>query len=44
MLDEKEKLNRIEDMKTKLNSRNYEPKIIHRDNLTHEVGKDIPDS
>lgn len=43
-MEEKEKLNRIEEMKTKLNSRNYEPKREYHNSFTYHVEKDVPDS
>ena len=43
MMDEREKLNRLEDMKTKLNSKNYEPKMEHRNSFRYKVDKDVPD-
>jgi len=44
MLEEPEKLNRIEEMKTKLNSKNYEASMRHRDNFPHHMEKEVPDS
>ena len=43
MQDEGEKLNRIEEIKSKLNDRNYESKIGHRGNF-HWKDIDVPDS
>jgi len=41
---EGDKLNRIEELKTKLFSKNYQTKIEHRDSFTHLHKKDIPES
>ena len=40
---DRNKLNRIEELKGKLFSKNYQTKIEHRDRFTHEERKDIPD-
>ena len=42
-LNDEDKLNRIEELKGKLFSKNYQTKIEHRDRFTHEERKDIPD-
>ncbi|MCE9549210.1 DUF11 domain-containing protein [Candidatus Nomurabacteria bacterium] len=42
--DSEEKLNRVEELKTKLFSKNFQMKIEHRDNFTHLEKKDVPDS
>jgi len=42
--DDREKLNRIEEMKSKLNNKNYEAKIEHRNSFTYKIEKDVPDS
>ncbi len=39
-----DKLNRIEELKTKLFSKSYRTKIEHRDTFTHFDIKDVPDS
>ena len=39
-----ENLNRIEELKSKLFSRNYKTKIEHRDNFTHLQKKEVQDS
>ncbi|MEI7809954.1 MAG: hypothetical protein WCI41_00130 [bacterium] len=44
MQEEREKLNRIEEMKTKLFSKNYEVKIEHHDPFIYKDNKDVPDS
>ena len=44
MLDEGEKLNRIEDMKSKLNNKNYEAKIEHHNSFVYKIERDVPDS
>ncbi|HNW71325.1 MAG TPA: hypothetical protein PKZ36_01560 [Candidatus Paceibacterota bacterium] len=44
MQEDDEKLNRIEEIKTKLNSRNYETKRELRSNFLHFAEKDVPDS
>ena len=41
--NDREKLNRIEELKSKLFSRNYQTKIEHRDSFTHSDMKQIPD-
>ena len=43
-LNDGEKLNGIEEMKSKLSSRNYRTKLEHRDSFTHFQGKEIEDS
>src|SRR3989338_11470740 len=43
-LNERDKLNRIEELKGKLFSKNYQTKIEHRDSFSHSDRKDIPDS
>jgi len=40
---DRDKLNRIEELKGRLFSKNYQTKIEHRDNFTHLNRKDIPD-
>lgn len=40
---DRDKLNRIEELKTKLFSKDYQTKIEHRDSLTHFDKKDVPD-
>ena len=44
MPNDGDKLNRIEELKSKLFSKNYQIKIEHRDNFTHSNKKEIPDS
>src|SRR3990167_1629357 len=44
MANDGNKLNRIEELKSKLFSKNYQTKIEHRDSFTHFNRKDIPDS
>ena len=44
MPNDADKLNRIEELKGKLFSKNYQTKIEHRDSFTHSSRKDIPDS
>jgi hypothetical protein len=44
MIEESEKLNRIEDMKTKLNNKNYESRIEYRNNFNFKVNREVPDS
>lgn len=39
-----DKLNRVEELKEKLFSRNYEMKVEHRDNFTHPDHTNVPDS
>lgn len=39
-----DKLNRVEELKTKLFSKNYEMKIEHRDNFTHPDRRSVPES
>jgi hypothetical protein len=39
-----EKLNRVEELKNKLFSKNYRPKFGHRDTLAHTEGVTVPDS
>ncbi len=41
---DRDKLNRIEELKVKLFSKNYNPKIEHRDSFTHTNRGDTPDS
>jgi hypothetical protein len=41
--NDNDKLNRIEELKNKLFSKNYQTKIEHRDSFTHINKKDIPD-
>ena len=41
-MSEREKLNRLEELKTKLFSKSYQTKIEHRDNFTILDNKDIP--
>jgi len=41
-LNEGDKLNRIEELKNKLFSKNYRTKIEHRDSFTHFGTKDVP--
>ncbi len=43
-LNDRDKLNRIEELKGKLFSKNYQTKIEHRDSFTHSERKDIPDA
>ena len=42
-LDDRDKLNRIEELKSKLFSKNYQTKLEHRDSFSHLDRKDIPD-
>ena len=42
-MNDGDKLNRIEELKGKLFSKNYQTKIEHRDSFTHEDGKNVPD-
>jgi len=44
MSENGEKLNRVEELKSKLFSRNYEMKVEHRDNFTHPNHSTVPDS
>ena len=44
MLDDREKLNRIEDMKTKLNNKNYEARREHHNSFVYKINRDVPDS
>ena len=44
MSNDGNKLNRIEELKSKLFSKNYQVKIEHRDNFSHLHRKDIPDA
>ena len=39
-----EKLNKIEELKSKLFSKNYQTKIEHRDTFSHIPSKDVPES
>ncbi|MCX6752697.1 MAG: hypothetical protein NTZ87_04350 [Candidatus Nomurabacteria bacterium] len=41
--DDRNKLNRIEELKSKLFSKNYQPKIEHRDTFTRFRRKNVPD-
>lgn len=41
--NDRDKLNRIEELKGKLFSKNYQTKIEHRDSFTHLNRKDVPD-
>lgn len=43
-LDDRNKLNRIEELKSKLFSKNYQTRLEHRDNFTHLSKNDVPDS
>ncbi|MFA4975476.1 MAG: hypothetical protein WC839_00980 [Candidatus Paceibacterota bacterium] len=43
-LEDKDKLNRIEDLKSKLFSKNYQTRIKYHDNFPHFENKDIKDS
>src|SRR3989338_7095685 len=43
-LDDRNKLNRIEELKNKLLSKSYQTKIEHRDNFTHPDRREVPDS
>src|SRR3990167_10458650 len=43
-LGDGDKLNRIEELKRKLFSKNYQTKMEHRDNFTHLDFKDVPES
>ena len=43
-LDDRDKLNRIEELKTKLSSKNYQPNREHRDSFTHFKTDDLPDA
>ena len=40
--NDRDKLNRIEELKGKLFSKNYQPKIEHRDNFSHLHKRDVP--
>ena len=42
-LDDRNKLNRIEELKGRLFSKNYQTKIEHRDSFTHSKQSDVPD-
>ncbi|OGI65789.1 hypothetical protein A3A95_01475 [Candidatus Nomurabacteria bacterium RIFCSPLOWO2_01_FULL_39_18] len=42
--NDKDKLNRIEELKNKLFSKNYQTKMEHRDNFTHSSKNNVPDS
>lgn len=42
-LNDQDKLNRIEELKGKLFSKNYQTKIEHRDAFTHSSRKDVPE-
>ncbi|MSU44575.1 hypothetical protein EXS45_00070 [Candidatus Nomurabacteria bacterium] len=42
-LNDRDKLNRIEELKGKLFSKNYQPKVEHRDRFTRFSRNDIPD-
>src|SRR3989338_2138559 len=42
-MNDGDKINRIEELKGKLFSKNYQTKIEHRDSFTHEDGKNVPD-
>jgi hypothetical protein len=42
--NEHEKLNRIEEMKTKLNSKSYEARPVRRDDFIYKVDREVPDS
>jgi hypothetical protein len=44
MQEENEKLNRIEEMKAKLNSKNYEAREERHDAFVYKVTRDVPDS
>ena len=44
MDNEHEKLNRIEEMKARLNSKNYEVKPEHKNSFVYKVNKEVPDS
>ena len=44
MLEDREKLNKIDNLKNKLFSKVYDVKIEHRDNFRYQPKKDIPDS
>ena len=44
MQDDREKLNRIEDMKTKLNNKNYEANQERHNSFVYKVNRDVPDS
>lgn len=43
LANDRNKLNRVEELKNKLFSKNYETKIEHRDNFSHSKKSDIPD-
>lgn len=43
-LDDKNKLNRLEELKSKLFSKNYETRIEHRDGFSHTNKKEVLDS
>ncbi len=42
--DDRNKLNRIEELKNKLFSKNYQTRIEHRDSFTHPDRREVPDS
>ena len=44
MQEESEKLNRIEEMKTKLNNKNYEASNERHNSFVYKVNRDVPDS
>jgi hypothetical protein len=44
MLEDREKLHKIEDMKSKLFSKNYKTEIEHRTIFRHQDTEDVPDS
>ncbi len=44
MLEDPEKLNRIEELKTKLSGKNYRMRIGGRDDFTHPIKKSVADS
>ena len=44
MFEEGEKLNRIEDMKTKLNNKSYEARIEHHNSFIYKTERDVPDT
>ncbi len=44
MQEEAEKLNRIEEMKTKLNNKNYEATQERHNSFVHKMDRDVPDS
>ncbi len=43
-MEDKEKLHKIEDLKTKLFNKNYQVKPLDRFNFTHKQKKEVPDS